>query len=268
MENRSSFTFKHVRTGVETSGKIYVECAFDGNSKDYILDTGAGLSVVSSDHFFENYQSVKQVSNRGASGHDRRSDVIQISQIKIGSYLVENHQVMRTSDGMSIHILGSSIFKDKNVKFDFDQNEVTFSADKLATSMPLQWLSGGQILIPVNINQIIMSAVFDTGADLTVVSRKFVAKNAELFERIKSIPNVNDASLNVVELDLYRIKSDLVIGGLKVSDGFVFAMPFESFKEAWGSEVEMILGYNHIVELNWHFDFEKHLWQSFQRRCP
>ena len=72
------------------------------------------------------------------------------------------------------------------------------------------------------------------------------------------IPNGSDATGNSVSFKLYKTES-IEIDGIKLS-GNVLSMDFRPLRRKVDKEVNVILGFNYIRQLNWMFHLPDMKW--------
>lgn len=85
--------------------------------------------------------------------------------------------------------------------------------------------------------------MFDTGAELTCVDNRTIAKQSSHFKFIKEVSNGTDINNSSVAMKLYNV-SNLKIGKLRLDDSFVIGMDFSTFQEHIGPATSVVLGFN------------------------
>ena len=103
-----------------------------------------------------------------------------------------------------------------------------------------------------------VDAIWDTGAELSVVDQDLIQKNPNLFQHLQTINNGVDATGHPVKLELYKFNGIQV--GEKHLSGTIMSMDFKPIQQKMGSHVKLILGTNLIRMNNWYFDRAEKTW--------
>ena len=127
--------------------------------------------------------------------------------------------------------------------------------------MPKYWIQNetrGHISIELKNSGQSVFGIWDTGAGLTSVDEKYVEENSESFEYVQDIVG-GDGSGTEIPMKLYRA-DDIVIGGVSFKDQYVLAFNFEPMRPYIKENVQFVIGYNLVTQVNWYFDFINGKW--------
>jgi hypothetical protein len=131
----------------------------------------------------------------------------------------------------------------------------TTVAGGLAADLPLEHGTRGHRYLPVTLpGGRVVRALWDTGADITVVDRELVTSHPELFTAPGSA-NGTDASgttmmTDVCRMEAYRI-ADVLFAGHLVAVADLGAVP---------EPIEMVLGYPTLRQALWSMDLPSGRW--------
>ncbi len=233
-----------------------VQIEVDGKFKLFLLDTGAAGSTVLNDEQTSAYQSLNQVESKGASGIAASADVIQLQKIRLGNYTFRKSQIKRTDRSiLGLDLIGERVFEVDfqhrvlNILSEFPYRESQLAVRKLAT---------GHFTVPLIIEKTKTDALFDTGADTTVIDSEYIKQNSQLFELVRSEDGY-DAHGNKIPSEVYKVRqleSDI----LKLQDVEMAAFSFGSHMREKMEGCPIILGNNVISKAKWFFDLSSGHW--------
>lgn len=250
-------------------GQIFVSCGFDGQADNCLLDTGAGVCLVTNDSFFSKYPSLGQRCTSGASGKKICSDIISIGDLKVGGIDFGKEAAQRrTSDqacdngGPQLpgYLVGSvwHSLLGHQVAFNFDAK--TLSVDSAMTSpaggQPMKMvLDNTFMLVPTSFGGgAPVQLLYDTGAGLTVLDQSFVDANAGAFTFLADT-QIQDSSCEKIPAKVYQVNS-LSVAGQSLSGTLAVGLDLSSIKQALGNDVQGIIGFNAITKFNWSVDLK------------
>lgn len=250
------------------SGRFYLGCRYDGFNDECHLDTGSSYTSLSWNEKTKNYAVSGQQTRSSASGIESTEDNIILQNFSIGSAKTEDFKVVRYSEEKNQDSrLGMSFLKNFNFTFDFDNEVLIFSKENI--NLPMFSDSKDQELhldkhnlmyIELTLGNENYRALWDTGAELSVVNRDLVNRKIEHFNFVMDIPNGVDATGNKIFFKLYKVKN-FSINGVSLT-GNILAMDFTPLEKKLGKGVQFIFGFNHIRQLNWFFDLSNKNWKS------
>ena len=246
------------------SGKIYIPCEFDHlDDQNCHLDTGSSYTSVTWTPELDKYLVVDSTTRTSASGVSVDDDLIIFRSFGYKSFYVKNFRAVRYSQSRNQESrIGMSLFKDLNLSFNFIDCflEVSKTRDDNLSYL-LDVADNKLFYIRSKISEQEYVTLWDTGAELTVIDPELINEHKNNFEYIMDIPNGSDATGNSVYFKLYRMKG-LDIGGHQLS-GNVLVMDFAPLKNKINNEAKIILGFNHIRQLNWSFDLQNKKWDIY-----
>ncbi len=89
-----------------------MQIAVDGQTKSFLLGTGAAALTIINDEQIKIYISLETVESKGTSGIALAADFIQLEKISMGQYAFQKNQLKRTDRSiLGIHLLGEQILK-------------------------------------------------------------------------------------------------------------------------------------------------------------
>ena len=102
------------------------------------------------------------------------------------------------------------------------------------------------------------SAVWDTGAGLTLVDTAFLRAHAALFEELGSSQGT-DATGASMEAQLYTMSAP-TIGGVRFPPHIVAGVDLSFVNATIELPMDLILGYTTLRQAHWLFDFPRKRW--------
>ncbi len=243
------------------SGKIYISCLFDGIRDNLChLDTGSTYTSIKWNEKFLNYPVSGSKVCRSASGISVEEEMITLESFRIGEFEKHDFEVVRYCEekGQESRI-GMSLMSNLFLNFNFLEESLllkTSPNENLENILEID--KRGLFYVNSEIEGSIYKALWDTGAELTVVNPEVIESFSKNFEFVMDIPGGSDATGSNVFFKLYKGKGLKIQGHQLV--GNVLSMNFEPLKKKLGVDVDIILGFNHIRQLNWSFDLHTKTW--------
>ncbi|WP_374073602.1 aspartyl protease family protein [Bdellovibrio bacteriovorus] len=233
-----------------------VEIKVDGHSKIFLLDTGAVSSSIANDVHVDSYPSMGERDSKAAAGIGKKGDIIEPDKISVGSYSFRRSQITRCSPSL----LGLDRLKE--IVFQIDLKSKTLNLLKhfpiKSTKHQLHRLSPGHMTVPLRLGKMSVDALFDTGADTTVIDSQFIKSNKNLFELLRSEVGT-DALGNKIPSEVYLCRS-VQVGDLIVNDIEMAAFNFGDHLRKHMEGCPIILGNNVISHARWTFDLTLNEW--------
>ena len=112
-------------------------------------------------------------------------------------------------------------------------------------------------MVPAKIGDENVAAMFDTGAPLTMVTKAFYLKHSRTFTKLEKNPD--EPQLTKMGLELYSLNDPIVVGDKELGRGYVYVYWAPNLKK-FANNVEVILGYNHLINADWYFDLKNNVW--------
>jgi hypothetical protein len=243
------------------SSQLYLQCTIGGTSESCFLDTGSNRNTIRSDQASARFPIVGRSQFSGASGIAKVCEMVSVPEVQIDSLIKPAQLFTRCSDAPDFPTtIGITYFENTSFELDFRKAQLISPASKPSelVTYPLRRRERGHRIISIQIATETISAVFDTGAGLTSVDEDFVKTHPQSFVFVQDVP-VKDVTGTKFTMKLYQMKG-LVIGEQAISDDYVLAMPIVSSLKNYLGDVPLILGLNHIQQLNWYFDLSENTW--------
>lgn len=234
----------------------YVKINIDGHDVDFLLDIGAVTSSVASDEFIKKYTSQGTSESKGASGIAKADDVILIQKMKMGLQVFSEIKIKRGHASLlGLDRLSNFVFQ---VDLKNQSLNLLKELPKDIKLLPIRRLRPGHVTIPLKFSGITVDALFDTGADSTVIDSKFVKQHQNLFKLVRTEEGT-DANGVKIPSEVYSVESiqigDLVLKNVEMA---TFEFGDHMTKSMEGSP--LILGNNVILKAKWSFDLKQNLW--------
>jgi len=127
-------------------------------------------------------------------------------------------------------------------------------------AQPIRKLARGHLTIPIHLGEQVVDALFDTGADITVIDSEYVQGHAQLFELVRSEEGT-DAHGHRVQSNVYRCRT-IIVGQLRLVNVEMASFDFGEFLRERMEGSPVILGNNVISRATWSFDMKAAKWAS------
>lgn len=231
--------------------------SIDGQPETCTIDSGARISFVKDSLKFKDYPIRGTHNLTGVSGAEIQTDLIEVSNLKMGALSYSNITIGRSSNLPFPCIIGSDILKQQPLAFNFEKRVLSNIAlnDK---SYDLKSNSDLWFGFPVKIGEFAeVDCLWDTGAAITVIDMN----SLDLFKgnyEVVGQSEISDATGNKQKTLVIKINK-LQFGNVENSN--VLAMATDLSKlQSEAPSVKMILGYNVIRWFNWQIDYQNLKW--------
>jgi hypothetical protein len=254
-----------VTPGAMGSGVISVPCAFDSYASLCTLDTGSDRSNVKKVDVIANYPSQGKTEQHGVAGVAQACDWIQVSQLTVGDAKLPKHQAARCDSNTPGNVIGFDVFLGRTIGLNFQTKLFDVSYDSLPLNLPHHpfWFApGGLAALPVQVGNLELLAMWDTGAGLSVVDTEYAISHPELFTKGQEFNNGMDSNGNPVKMTVYLLKK-ITIGSKTFENTTFLAIDLSKVRAGLGSETHLILGYNIISQANWYIDTRTRSWSIY-----
>lgn len=261
-EERSVVPMTLIR-GEDGAGRVYLTVRFGAAMGPMRLDTGASTTRVRLAPWNEALPALGASASTGASGatsscEDVEAKIVELKASEGNDIGRANYRVTRcaTSDGDDL--LGLDFFRGARFTLDFERGEMVFFPHGDAQGFrPFHPLGPDRRLVGIDlrIGKTAAVGLFDTGAEVSAVDRRFVERHKKLFVPLKKKTKASDASGRRFASDVYRVK-EIDLGEGRISrDVAVVAYDFGPLRQALGAEAPLILGFDILSGLHWELDF-------------
>lgn len=250
------------------AAEVFVDGTIGGRPYRFLLDTGAARSSVVSDDYTAAFDTVE--TNRSAGVFAPTDDaLIVVPRIEVGPIVKDHFTLVRasTTNPHVSNLIGMDLLKDCCCHFLFDENRVVVDGTETGGSgAPFQALlldAKFHPYVEVAFGPSVGSAVWDTGASLTVVDTGFIRAHRDFF-REAGHSTGTDATGTAVETPMY-VMAEATIGGVSFAPHRVAGVDLSAVNAHIEIPMDLILGYTTLSQANWLFDFPNRKWAITKR---
>ncbi len=238
-----------------------------GDSRLFVLDTGANRTVLFDDNTTAQFTPRASVSVRGYKG-GTSCDLVLVPILGFGDFMVTNMPAVRcaTLTGLDRDIsaiIGMDLFRDKTFALDMTHLQLMMTQpgalDSAVKMLPMA-TRDPYIVVPITIGTFQAKAFFDTGTPISTVASDFIKQHPDLFVEISN-PEINnvDATNRALPRKTY-IAQMLQLGPYILENKSVNAVDFSRIKNRVG-DADFIIGADMIARFNWMFDMKTGRWR-------
>jgi hypothetical protein len=242
------------------AASVFVDGSLNGKSYRFLLDTGAARSTVLMN---KETAALQPVGVHHSSGvfNASNDDLVSIERLEIGAIVRRNVTVARSPAAPGTHdLIGMDILSEFCCHFQFDRNRVEIHT-VCRNDYPFQPLfvdKGFHPYLDVVFEGEQGSAVWDTGASLTVGDLNFVQRHPTFFQPAGHSMGT-DATGSQVETPMFLMKS-AQIGDYLFPAHKIAAVDLSQVNARIEKPMDLILGYLTLRRANWLFDFPRKRW--------
>lgn len=263
----SKIPFKVIET-MYGGGWLMAPCGINGRQTECKIDTGVNVSSIRESADTSQFEVLGKRRYFATSGKSVSCDLVRVPSFDVGAVSKRLFEAVRcpvVDVRTELNIIGLDYFAGTNLIIDYRKKEIEFSPDRL-DFRPEPWdpESVDHVLVPIKAGHkyqpnVPSTAMLDTGASMTVVSKEFVEKNPCYFTLINEIDQGTDTHGQKLSAKL-MLMSGITIGELVVAGEYVMAIDFKGVKKFAGEKVDFIVGHNILKNANWYFDFTNREW--------
>lgn len=245
------------------AAEVFVEVSLGAKKYRFLLDTGAARTSVVLDAYTGAFDSLGKSSSPGVFAKSS-DDLITLPSFELGPISKKDLTVARaTGDGPGLrNLVGMDVLKDFCFHFLFDENRVlvdpTRAAETVDSFQELTVDAKYHPYVDVQLEKVRASAVWDTGAAITVVDTNFVSKHPALFEEVGR-SHGTDSSGYSMETPMF-IMAATIIGNHRFPPHKVAGVDLSQVNSTLEIPMDLILGYSTLSKANWLFDFPGKKW--------
>ena len=245
------------------AAEVWVDVSIGTKQYRFLLDTGAARTSVVLDNYTSTFESVGQNNSPGVFAKSN-DDLITLPSFELGPISKKDLTVFRaTGDGPGLrNLVGMDVLKDFCLHFLFDEHRVLVDpsgASEIVDSFQELTVDAKfHPYVDVQLEKVRASAVWDTGASITVVDTNFVYKHPTLFEEVGQ-SHGTDSSGFTMETPMF-IMSATVIGNHRFPPHKVAGVDLSQVNSTIDIPMDLILGYSTLSHANWLFDFPGRKW--------
>jgi hypothetical protein len=247
------------------AAEVLVDGSVGGRPYRFLLDTGAAKSAILSDDYTATFAAVERHTSSGvfASGS---ADVILAPDIELGPIARRDFPMTRLADNTPHrrNLIGMDLLKDFRCHFLFDANRVEIDGDTFDASYhDLALDSRFHPYVPLRFGAVAASAVWDTGAGITVADMGFIARHSSLFQAAGQSEGTDSTGTSVATL-MFTM-TGAVIGDLALPPLRVAGVDLAGVNATIETPMDVIIGYNLMRAANWLMDFPRRRWAITKR---
>jgi predicted aspartyl protease len=249
------------------AAEVFVDGAIGGRPYRFLLDTGAARSCVLYDDYIAMFASVGTDTSSGVFAGGSR-DLVNASSLTLGSISRTNFTLVRAAQGDTgtQNLIGMDLLKDLRCHFRFDERRVIVdegeAEEDSAVFEELFLGQRGHPYVPVQLGDVIASAVWDTGASMTVVDTNFIARTPGFFPAAGHSTGTDSTGAQQ-ETPMYMMAA-ATIGGYTFPTQRVAAVDLSRLNATLERPMDLIVGYNAYSKARWLFDFPRRRWRITQ----
>lgn len=248
----------------EKHGLIFVKAEVNGESGNFLLDTGAPLLMVNSRHFTNDSATKVDVDAQGIGGKINDMKMMHVDSFNVQGLQLRDadllatdlHHIEKKVRTKFLGLIGYDLLKDYVVTLDYDDNNVSLvRADTQATSdeygsEPPVYLATAPIemvghipVITVTINGKPYKMGIDCGAEGNIMYEKYIPKLGANFKAKRKL-KLGGAGKDVAKVPSGIIK-EAKVGKVKFEDmRTVFSDEnLKTINDAYGSKLDGLVGY-------------------------
>ena len=245
------------------SGRIFLEANLDGHGIQCFWDSGCCKTCLSVNKFSKRYKKVGAGKLRGVSGVAARTDKIKIGAFSLGAIARKSFWAYRCAERKASKVtLGIDFFKKKSFAVDFKKNILDTDPPRPRRKEKLLIAPRGLLFINCRVGGKTVKALWDTGAGLNCVDRKYVNMRPRQFKFIQSVASGQDILGNTVAMRLLEA-SQVLIQGAGFKNVRFLEMDLGPVSKALGVRIPFLLGFNTITKANWYFNLKDQSWSLF-----
>lgn len=247
--------------------EVCVSALIEGDEFEFLLDTGAGTSSIRNSEFTLQYPVIKSKKSSGVFS-DTQEKVIRIPSVRLGPIRKENVEFTRIDkDSGKPNLIGMNVLKDFALLFDFQYLTVDVNPDDakfIRNCNDLYCDDKYHPYITVGFDDSEASAVWDTGASITVVDTTFIEENKGFFQLVGDSTGT-DANGSSLLTPIYNM-SQMIIDGYLFPAHHVAAVDLSQVNATLDKKMNLILGYSSFRYADWWFDFPARKWKITKYR--
>ena len=247
------------------AAEVLVDGSVGGRPYRFLLDTGAAQSALLSDEYTATFAAVERRASSGvfASGSD---DVIIAPSVTLGPIVRRDFPLTRLSENTPHrrNLIGMDLLKDVRCHFLFDENRVEIDGDiPDASSYDLALDSRFHPYIPLRAGATTASAVWDTGAGITVADMGFITRHPAIF-RAAGESQGTDSTGTSMATPMFVLTGGTV-GEAALPPLRVAGVDLSGVNATIETPMDVIIGYNLLRTANWLMDFPRRRWAISKR---
>jgi hypothetical protein len=247
---------------------VSVDGTIAGRPYRFILDTGARRSQVVADAFILSLPAEGAEKSRGALGNSR-NELVRLPALAVGPLHAEDllASLVAADQPGARNLIGMDVLRTAICEFRFSTSELVIHAEPEEGDWSPLWLDDvAHPYVDVSWGEVGASAVWDSGAGVTVVDQAFYHRHPDLFTPGGTSLGT-DATGAEVATDMAMI-AGAVIGGAAFHPHKVAIVDLSAANDGLARPMELILGYPALRQADWCFDFPRQRWRFIREPAP
>jgi hypothetical protein len=245
------------------AAEAYVVATVAGREYPLILDTGGGRSTLPLDDLTSTFARVhvNDEPGRGALGPaSADTGRVVVPSIALGPLEVRDLVVDLAPDGSyAPTILGLDVLRGHRIEVRLADVMLGIDTDAhVDAERPLPLSSRSHPHVVVGWGDVEATALFDTGASVSVVDAAFAAEHPGLLEPLPPSTGI-DAAGNRAELPMARMAA-CEVGGRRFDASLAVIVPIRGIQRAGDPDFDVALGVPVIRQANWIIDLARGVW--------
>jgi hypothetical protein len=245
------------------AAEIYVYGTIEEHKYKFLLDTGAAKTTVYSDDFTSRFNSLGKRSSSGLFAK-QTADLITVPSIKLGPISKRDFTLARKTPGNTAvrNLIGMDLLKDYNCKFLFDEDRVLVSTENDSEGdyavHELYFDKASHPYVGINFGELKATAVWDTGAGITVADTSFIHRHPMFFEEVGQSEGTDSTGAKA-KTPMYMM-AETIIGGFEFPPHKIAGVDLSHINSGTNIRMDLVLGYSTISKANWLFNFPCKKW--------
>ncbi len=248
--------------------QIHIEVGIGRETIRVMLDTGADDLVLPYTGETSRLPAITGGDTRpgyGATGVPISNDQVLVPRLALGSLTLVNVAAERTSvDSLQTPLLGMDVLGRYRCHFRFTLGRLDIGGkpQSLPAMLPLELMRSSRPMVPVTFGDLNVTAVWDTGASLSVLDAAFANDHPELIE-ITGNTYGSDASGVTFNAPVGRLDR-CTIGGVDFEPSTCVVIDLGPINAMLDQPIHMALGTPIMTQADWLFDFPDRTWAITQ----
>ncbi|MBG6218609.1 hypothetical protein IWX75_003096 [Arthrobacter sp. CAN_A6] len=226
----------------------------------FVLDSGARRSQVRAD-LASNWPVLSEDKSYTVFS-ERRSLYVTAPPLRLGELLIEDLEVSRAlDDAVGAHnLLGLDVLRHHSCILNLAEKTLTLDGptDTTGATMPLYLDDVGHAYLDVVVESETASAVWDTGAGITVVDTSLIAQHPQMFYQVDPTSGTDGAG-QTQQTPTY-IMGPVTTAGVSFEAQKVAAVDLSAANATLDRPMDLILGYPALNQATWYMDFPRRQW--------
>lgn len=235
---------------------IVVSGQIEQSERLFLLDTGAARTSIVRDELTADLPAVGLYDSEAVFGPET-AEAVTVGELSVGPVSLEGLEVCLVPPGSprQENLLGIDVISRANWRLSFSEGHLEIETAPLCGrgGRLLVCYEHGQPAVELDFGAVRASAVWDSGAGMTVVDTGFFERYPRLFEVIGSATGT-DAAGNSLE-SAVAVMAPCTLGGCELPSSKVAIVDLASVAATTDRPLEMIVGYTTYHHADWIFDF-------------